>query len=105
MNHVWVHIWPPIEADLDQLTALQAKIAPLTAGAGIEEVLVQGRIATPDGASAPLAARFHYQPGSGVVTSVEAAADRARSSRSTTTPRRSCGPVAAGSSTPTSCRR
>jgi acetyl/propionyl-CoA carboxylase alpha subunit/acetyl-CoA carboxylase carboxyltransferase component len=72
MNHVWVHIWPPVEADLDQLTALQAKIAPLTAGAGVEEVLVQGRIATPDGASAPLAARFHYQPGSGVVTSVEA---------------------------------
>ena len=71
MNHVWVHIWPPIEADLDQLTALQAKISPLTAGAGIEEVLVQGRIATADGASAPLAARFHYQPGSGVVTSVE----------------------------------
>ncbi|NYG06385.1 acetyl/propionyl-CoA carboxylase alpha subunit/acetyl-CoA carboxylase carboxyltransferase component [Phycicoccus badiiscoriae] len=71
MNHVWVHIWPPIEADLNQLTALQARIAPLTAGAGIEEVLVQGRIATPDGASAPLAARFHYQPGSGVVTSVE----------------------------------
>ncbi|WP_457253900.1 ATP-binding protein [Pedococcus sp. P5_B7] len=71
MNHVWVHIWPPIEADLDQLTALQAKIAPLTAGAGIEEVLVQGRIAGPDGAIAPLAARFHFQPGSGVVTSVE----------------------------------
>jgi len=71
MNHVWVHIWPPVEAALDQLTALQAKIAPLTAGAGIEEVLVQGRIATPHGASAPVAARFHYQPGSGVVTSVE----------------------------------
>ncbi|GAA2157875.1 carboxyl transferase domain-containing protein [Pedococcus bigeumensis] len=71
MNHVWVHIWPPIEADLDQLTSLQAKIAPLTAGAGIEEVLVQGRIATADGAIAPLAARFHFQPGSGVVTSVQ----------------------------------
>ncbi len=75
MNHVWVHIWPPVEADLDQLTALQAKISPLTAGAGIEEVLVQGRIASAEGAadetSAPLTARFHYQPGSGVVTSVE----------------------------------
>ena len=71
MNHVWVHIWPPIDADLDQLTALQGKIAPLTAGAGIEEVLVQGRIAAPGGAVAPLAARFHFQPGSGVVTSVE----------------------------------
>ena len=25
MNHVWVHIWPPVEADLDQLTALRAR--------------------------------------------------------------------------------
>ncbi|HEV7173206.1 carboxyl transferase domain-containing protein [Pedococcus sp.] len=70
MNHVWVHLWPPVDADLDQLTSLRSKIAPLTAGAGIEEVLVQGRITSPDGASAPLAARFFYQPGSGVVTSV-----------------------------------
>lgn len=71
MNHVWIEIWPVIEADLDQLTALQAKIAPLTAGAGIEEVLVTGRIAAPDGTVHPIAARFSYQPGSGVVTSIE----------------------------------
>ena len=25
MNHVWVHIWPLVEADLEQLTALQAQ--------------------------------------------------------------------------------
>ena len=71
MNHVWVQIWPTIEADLGQLTALQAKIAPLTAGAGIEEVLVQGSIAAPDGTPAPIAARFYYRPGSGVETSIE----------------------------------
>jgi acetyl-CoA carboxylase carboxyltransferase component len=71
MNHVWVEIWPVIEADLDQLTALRGKIAPLTVGAGIEEVLVTGRIATPEGRPEPIAARFSYQPGSGVVTSVE----------------------------------
>ena len=28
MNHVWVHIWPPIEAELDQLTSLRRNIAP-----------------------------------------------------------------------------
>ena len=72
MNHIWVEIWPVIEADLDQLTALQAKISPLTAGAGIEEVLVTARVAGPDGTPAPIAARFSYQPGSGVVTSIEA---------------------------------
>ncbi len=71
MNHVWVHIWPVVSAELDQLTALQEKIAPLTTGAGIEEVVAQGRVEGPDGTSAPIAARFYYQPGSGVVTSVE----------------------------------
>ncbi len=66
MNHVWIHIWPPIDAELDQLTALQRGIAPLTTGAGIEEVLAQGRVAAPDGTIVPVAGRFFYQPGSGV---------------------------------------
>jgi acetyl-CoA carboxylase carboxyltransferase component len=70
MNHVWVHIWPPIEAELDQLTALRRRIAPITAGAGIEEVLAQGRVATPGGEFVPVAGRFYYQPGAGVQFSV-----------------------------------
>ncbi|MFI6829790.1 carboxyl transferase domain-containing protein [Kribbella sp. NPDC050241] len=71
MNHVWVHIWPVVEAQVDEVTALQRNIAPMTAGAGIEEVLVQGRVAAPDGSVNLVAARFYYQPGAGVVTSVE----------------------------------
>ncbi|MEU4192049.1 carboxyl transferase domain-containing protein [Kribbella sp. NPDC026611] len=71
MNHVWVQIWPVVEAQVDEVTALQRNIAPLTAGAGIEEVLVQGRVAAPDGTINPVAARFYYQHGAGVVTSVE----------------------------------
>ncbi len=66
MNHVWVHVWPIIDAQLDQLTALQRGIAPLTAGAGIEEVVARGRVAAPDGTIVPVAAKFYYQPGSGV---------------------------------------
>ena len=34
MNHVWVHVWPVIDAPLDGPTTLQRTIAPLTAGAG-----------------------------------------------------------------------
>ncbi|MGL5928390.1 MAG: biotin carboxylase N-terminal domain-containing protein, partial [Dermatophilaceae bacterium] len=71
MNHVWLHIWPPVEADLDQLTALQAKIAPMTAGAGVEEVRVEGRVAGDRGHTVPVCARFWYQPGSGVTFTVE----------------------------------
>jgi len=72
MNHVWVHIWPEIDADLDQLTALRRQIAPLTVGAGVDEVLVQGRIAVPGGkTSVRIVGRFYYQPGAGVVVSTE----------------------------------
>jgi acetyl/propionyl-CoA carboxylase alpha subunit/acetyl-CoA carboxylase carboxyltransferase component len=72
MNHVWVHIWPEIDADLDQLTALRRQIAPLTVGAGVDEVLVQGRIAVPGGkTSVRIAGRFYYQPGAGVVVATE----------------------------------
>jgi acetyl-CoA carboxylase carboxyltransferase component len=72
MNYVWVSIWPTIEADLQQLTALQSKIAPLTAGAGIEEVLVRADVAPEEGGTPiPIAGRFYYQPGSGVVSSLE----------------------------------
>ncbi|HOT56640.1 MAG TPA: carboxyl transferase domain-containing protein [Ornithinibacter sp.] len=70
-NHVWLHVWPPVEADLDQLTALQGKVAPMTAGAGIEEVRVEGAIPGEDGTTVPICARFAYQPGSGVTFTVD----------------------------------
>ncbi|MGE5135460.1 MAG: carboxyl transferase domain-containing protein [Gemmatimonadota bacterium] len=72
MNHVWVHIWPVIEADLEQLTAMRRQIAPLTVGAGIEEVLAGGRVAVGDGEPVPMAGRFYYEPGLGVEASVGA---------------------------------
>ncbi|NYI45700.1 acetyl/propionyl-CoA carboxylase alpha subunit/acetyl-CoA carboxylase carboxyltransferase component [Nocardioides aromaticivorans] len=70
VNHVWVTVWPVVDADLDQLTALQGKITPLSEGAGIEEVLAEGRVAGPDGTPVPLAIRFHAKPGAGVVADV-----------------------------------
>ncbi len=70
MNHVWVHVWPVIEVDLADITSLQAKITPLSDGAGIEEVLAQGRFARPDGSIVPLAIRFHNKAGTGVTAAV-----------------------------------
>jgi acetyl/propionyl-CoA carboxylase alpha subunit/acetyl-CoA carboxylase carboxyltransferase component len=71
MNHVWVHVWPVVDVDEAGLTALGAKISPLTDGAGIQEVLAQGRVAVPGGDPLPVAVRFGAQPGAGVVSSVE----------------------------------
>ncbi len=72
MNYVWVYIWPTIDADPEQLTSLQSQIAPMTSGAGIEELLVGGNVVMPDGSPQMLVAGFHYQPGSGVVTTLGA---------------------------------
>ncbi len=70
MNHVWVHVWPVVDVDVEGLTALGTKIRPLTDGAGIEEVIAQGRLAVPGEAPVPMAVRFGAQPGAGVVSSV-----------------------------------
>jgi acetyl/propionyl-CoA carboxylase alpha subunit/acetyl-CoA carboxylase carboxyltransferase component len=71
MNHVWVTIWPVVDAQVAELTALQRNIAPMTAGAGIEEVVVSGRVIGSNGNPFPVVGRFYYQPGAGVVTAVE----------------------------------
>ena len=71
LNHVWVHVWPIVDVDADGLGALGTKIRPLTDGAGIEEVLAQGRIAVEGGEPVPAAVRFGAQPGAGVVTTIE----------------------------------
>ncbi|HEY2223119.1 biotin carboxylase N-terminal domain-containing protein, partial [Actinomycetospora sp.] len=70
MNHVWLHIWPPIAAELEQVTALRSSIAPITSGAGIDEVLAQGHLVGPDGELVPVAGSFYAQPGAGVQFSV-----------------------------------
>jgi len=72
MNHVWVHVWPLIDIDHKDIATLQVKITPLGEGAGIEEVLAQGRFDQPGAGVIPLAVRFHYLPGAGVTASIEA---------------------------------
>ncbi len=69
-NHVWLYIWPMIEAPVEELTALRRTIAPITSGAGLQEVVAQGVVAQHGRSPVAVAARFSYQQGSGVVTSV-----------------------------------
>jgi acetyl/propionyl-CoA carboxylase alpha subunit/acetyl-CoA carboxylase carboxyltransferase component len=76
-NHIWLYIWPVIEAPISELISLHHTVGPVTRGAGIQEVSVQGRVAQPDGILRPIVARFAYQQGSSVVTSVtEPSSDR-----------------------------
>jgi acetyl/propionyl-CoA carboxylase alpha subunit/acetyl-CoA carboxylase carboxyltransferase component len=71
MNHIWLHIWPVLEAPVEELTALKRTVAPLTHGVGLQEVTAQGRVVQRPGADPQaVSARFSYRPGAGVVTSV-----------------------------------
>ncbi len=105
MNHVWVHVWPVIDAQLDQLTALQRGIAPLTAGAGIDEVLAQGRVIAADGADRPGRGPVLLPARARACSSPSTRRRPSGCARSTTTPRRCCARGGAARSTRTSCRR
>ncbi len=69
MNHVWVHVWPELDLDIDDIRPLQERITPLSDGAGIEEVVCQGTFTRGDRVM-PLSFRFHAQPGAGVTMTV-----------------------------------
>ena len=65
-NHVWITVWPVADVQLDQLRGLQESIAPITADAGIDEVVINARVHGPEGDVRPVSIRFFYQPGAGV---------------------------------------
>ncbi len=70
-NRILLHVWAPLGVPVDELLPVAAKLAPLTAGLGLETVLVQGRFQTsPDGPIAERVLRLSYQPGAGLALRV-----------------------------------
>ena len=71
LNQVWVHVWPVVDADVEQLSTLRDKITPLTEGASIEEVQAHGRVPGPDGTPQPIVVRFQARVGGGAATTID----------------------------------
>jgi acetyl/propionyl-CoA carboxylase alpha subunit/acetyl-CoA carboxylase carboxyltransferase component len=70
-NLVLLYAWPSIEVPLDELVAVTRTLAPITAGLGLEEVLIEARVPAPgDGELRNTVLGFSYQPGVGVTLSV-----------------------------------
>jgi len=66
-NRVLLYIWPTVDLPLHELTAVAARLAPMTVGLGLEEVLLC--FSTDDGLDGgpqEMALRVAYQPGAGV---------------------------------------
>ncbi|MCZ2811791.1 ATP-grasp domain-containing protein [Modestobacter sp. VKM Ac-2979] len=66
-NRVFLYAWPSIEVPLAELASLARASAPLTAGAGLEEIILLARLQE-EGSATPreVALRFAYAPGTGV---------------------------------------
>jgi acetyl/propionyl-CoA carboxylase alpha subunit/acetyl-CoA carboxylase carboxyltransferase component len=71
VNHVWLDIRPVVNMVPRNLAAWQRATAPLVAQAGIQEVLVHSRVASPDAALRYVVTRLCYEPGESVAVSVE----------------------------------
>jgi len=71
-NRILLYVWPSIEVPLDELLAVTRTLAPITAGLGLEEVLIEARVPSPpDGELRNMALGLSYQPGVGVTLSLE----------------------------------
>ncbi len=71
MNHVWLDIRPVLDVNPEDLAAYQRASTLLAAQAGVEEVLVQGRLADADGTLRYVVIRLSHEPGGSVAVSVD----------------------------------
>jgi acetyl/propionyl-CoA carboxylase alpha subunit/acetyl-CoA carboxylase carboxyltransferase component len=66
-NRIFLYAWPSIELPLSQLATLAQSIAPLTVGAGLEQIVLLGRLQEEPGVEPrDVALRFSNSPGTGV---------------------------------------
>jgi acetyl/propionyl-CoA carboxylase alpha subunit/acetyl-CoA carboxylase carboxyltransferase component len=70
-NRVVLHAWPVIELDPEEIRALIERLAPRTAGLGLEMVAIQGRLRDRDGTVHDRMLRFFVPTGHDVVVEVE----------------------------------
>ncbi len=75
-NRVVLYIWPTITLAPDRIEKIARNIAPITQGAGIEQIILMASISDPgetgqgDAGTRDVAVRFSYRSGAGVVMSI-----------------------------------
>jgi acetyl/propionyl-CoA carboxylase alpha subunit/acetyl-CoA carboxylase carboxyltransferase component len=70
-NRIFLYVWPPIEVPFDQLSRFARAMAPLTADAGLEEVMVVARLrGEPESEPKEAALLFSCLPGADVAVTV-----------------------------------
>src|SRR3712207_858764 len=65
-NRVILYAWPSIEVPLSEVATFARTAAPLTVGAGLDQIMLLARLAEPGQAPREVAIRFSHRPGTGV---------------------------------------
>ncbi len=71
-NRIFLHVWPPIELPLRDLTQFARNYAPLSVGAGLEEITVLATLQEPGQRARAIALRFTDAAGAGMTVKVTA---------------------------------
>ena len=69
-NRVFLHVWPPIELPMSDLSAFAQGTVPLTLGTGLTEISVLAKLREADGSLRNVAMNFTYQAGAGTNVTV-----------------------------------
>ncbi|MGW6376514.1 ATP-binding protein [Rhodococcus sp. NPDC055112] len=70
-NRVVLYVWPKFEVSADRIARIAQHVAPLTVGAGLEQLTIIGRLQeTPNAAPRQVAVRFSYRSGAGLQVAV-----------------------------------
>ena len=75
-NRVLLYVWPPLTLPADELNALIRRLAPATAGLGIEQVVLRARVPDATGVLRDGVLRIANPSGSGLVITAEAPPDQ-----------------------------
>jgi len=72
-NRIVLYVWPPIDIPLQELSGFARASAPMTVGAGLEQIMMLVRHRSqPDAEPKDVALIFSYRPGAGVGVTVSA---------------------------------
>lgn len=70
-NRVVLYVWPKFEVSADRIARIAQHVAPLTVGAGLEQLTIIGRLQeSPNTKARQVAVRFSYRSGAGLQVAV-----------------------------------
>jgi acetyl/propionyl-CoA carboxylase alpha subunit/acetyl-CoA carboxylase carboxyltransferase component len=69
-NRVQLNVWPLVDVPIDQMDEVVRALAPTTEGLGLEQVMVQARLAIPDSEPRDVVVRMSRPPGQGLTLRV-----------------------------------